>query len=256
MEIVDFVLLAVFFFVIALLYSSVGFGGGSSYLALLTLVLVNFYTIRSTALICNLTVVTGSCILYYKKGHLSLKKFIPFIIASIPFAFLGAMFKLTQDVFFIILGCSLIVSALALAYQTLKANFKAEPKHYPSWVSYALGGTIGFLSGLVGIGGGIFLAPLLNHLKWDKPVVIAALASFFIWVNSISGLGGLMVSNTLSLFWPHIIGLIIAVFLGGQLGVRISLGKLSAKAIRLITAILVFLVGIRVVWVNGLQLNF
>ncbi|MGW9686249.1 sulfite exporter TauE/SafE family protein [Flagellimonas sp. 2504JD1-5] len=251
----DFILLLISFFIVATLYSAVGFGGGSSYLAILALVVTSFLTIRSTALLCNLTVVTGSCVLFYKSGHLNFKKFLPFVITSIPLAFLGASFQLKEHSFFIILALALIVSAIALIYQTMVLKPNYTLKKYPNYLSYLLGGAIGLLSGLVGIGGGIFLAPVLNHMKWDKPIVIAALASFFILVNSISGLGGLFWSGSFQIFWPEIVGLLLAVLLGGQLGVRISLGKLSANRIRLITALLVLFVGIRVLIKNGLQLT-
>lgn len=251
----DFVLLTVAFFVIATLYSAVGFGGGSSYLAILTLVLTSFFAIRTTALLCNLTVVSGSCYLYYRKGHLSLKKFLPFVITSIPMAFFGASFRLQEHIFFILLALALIVSAAALIYQTTIKRFNLSVKTYPPFVSYLLGAGIGFLSGLVGIGGGIFLAPVLNHMNWEKPIVIASLASFFILVNSISGLGGLVAGNSFEIFWPEILGLLFAVLLGGQLGVRLSIGKLSAKRIRLLTGVLVLFVGIRVLLKNGLDIT-
>ncbi|SNY99907.1 sulfite exporter TauE/SafE family protein [Flagellimonas pacifica] len=251
----DFILLLISFFVVAILYSAVGFGGGSSYLAILALVITSFLTIRSTALLCNLVVVTGSCILFYKSGHLNFRKFLPFVITSIPLAFLGASFRLEERMFFIILALALIISALALIYQATTVKSNNNLRKYPTYLSYLLGGGIGLLSGLVGIGGGIFLAPVLNHMKWDKPIAIATLASFFILVNSVSGLGGLIWSNSFQVFWPEIIGLLFAVLLGGQLGVRISLGKLSAKRIRLLTAFLVLFVGVRVLLKNGLQLN-
>ncbi len=251
----DLALLMLIFFIVALLYASVGFGGGSSYLAILALLFSSFFIIRSTALLCNLMVVSGSCYLFFKRGHLHLKSFFPFIITSVPMAFLGATFKLDEAVFFIILGVSLITVALALVLQTinLKPNYKSLK--YPTAFSYGLGAIIGLLSGLVGIGGGIFLAPILNQMKWAKPVTIAALASIFILVNSISGITGLLASNTFELFWPETIGLLIAVLVGGQIGVRLSLGSISAKGIRLLTAFLVLFVGIRVLLNNGLQIN-
>lgn len=247
-------LLCLGFFIVATLYSSVGFGGGSSYLALLTLFLVSFFTIRSIALVCNLVVVSGSTFLYFKHGHARLKDFLPFVVTSIPMAFIGASFRLREEVFFIILGSALIVSSIFLAWQTFSTKGNDETKAYPKYFSYLIGGGIGLLSGLVGIGGGVFLAPILNHLNWDKSIKIAALASFFILVNSISGLGGLIWGNTLELPWIETLVLAITVFLGGQLGIRISLKKLSAKGIKRITAILVFAVGLRVLLVNGLSL--
>lgn len=249
------VLLCLGFFVIATLYSSVGFGGGSSYLALLTIFLTSFFAIRSIALVCNLVVVSGSTYLYFKNGHAKLKDFLPFVITSIPLAYLGASFRLKEHIFFIILGISLIISALFLALQTYKLIYsKKETCEYPNYLSYLLGSGIGFLSGLVGIGGGIFLAPILNHLHWNKAIKIAALASFFILVNSISGLVGLINSDTLELPWIETLCLALAVFIGGQIGIRLSLQRLSPNGIKRLTALLVFVVGVRVLLVNGLQI--
>ncbi len=243
--------------VVATLYSSVGFGGGSSYLALLALVFVSFFAIRSTALICNLVVVSGSSYLYWKKGYLDLKKFLPFILTSIPLAFIGAKFRLSENTFFIILGAALIISALALIFQTIQGKKSEEVNpNYPPYVTYLLGAGMGLLSGLVGIGGGIFLAPVLNHMKWDKSIKIAALASFFILVNSISGIGGLLTNDTFEFPWIEGAVLVLAVFIGGQIGIRISLSKLTGNGIKVVTAILVLIVGVRVLLVNGLQWDF
>tara|TARA_R110000868_G_scaffold14075_16_gene65822 strand:- start:12732 stop:13502 length:771 start_codon:yes stop_codon:yes gene_type:complete len=248
----NLILLCIGFFIVATLYSSVGFGGGSSYLALLTIVLTSFFAIRSIALVCNLIVVSSSTYFYFKHGHAKIKDFFPFIITSIPLAFIGASFKLSEHVFFIILGVSLIISAVALAWQTLKVE-KVQLKKYPPYFSYIIGGVIGLLSGLVGIGGGIFLAPLLNHFKWNTALKIAALASFFILVNSISGLGGLLLAGTLELPWKETLVLLLTVFLGGQLGIRLSLKKLTPNGIKRVTALLVLIVGIRVLLKNGFE---
>ncbi|MBT8313093.1 MAG: sulfite exporter TauE/SafE family protein [Maribacter sp.] len=254
LSIENLIFLCIGFFVIATLYSSVGFGGGSSYLAFLTLFLVSFFTIRSLALVCNLVVVSGSTYLYFKHGHSRFKDFLPFIVTSVPMAFLGATFRLKEEVFFIILGAALIISSIFLIWQTAGIKLTEPTKTYPRYLSYLIGGTIGLLSGLVGIGGGIFLAPVLNHINWDSSVKIAALASFFILVNSISGLSGLILAGTLELPWIETLVLGITVLIGGQLGVRLSLKKFSAKGIKRITAILVFVVGVRVLLVNGINI--
>lgn len=249
------ILLCVLFFVIAVIYSSVGFGGGSSYLALLAIYLVSFYEIRSLALVCNIVVVSGSLYWFFRKGHLQLRQFFPFVVTSIPMAFLGANFRLSEALFFIILGLVLMVSAIFLIWKSgLFANEDSSKSNsLPPATNYLIGGCIGLLSGIVGIGGGIFLAPLLHHLKWGPPVKIAALSCFFIFVNSLSGLGGLLYGQTLELPWPEVLVFGFAVLAGGQIGIRYSLKKLSPKTIKITTAVLVFLVGLRVILVNGLS---
>ena len=241
------------FFVIATLYAAVGFGGGSSYLALLSLLGVSFFFMRTNALLCNLIVVSGSSVLFYKNKLISFKEIFPFIITSIPMTFVGAILRLEETLFFIILGITLIASALALFWQTFSTKNETEIAiQYPTYFNYVLGGAIGLLSGLVGIGGGVFLAPILNHLKWGKPIKIAGLTAFFIFANSISGLIGLAAKNTLEVSYTLTLPLLLAVFLGGQLGVRYSIKKNSSKFIKIFTGILVFIVGIRIFVLKGL----
>lgn len=252
----ELVLITVIFFIIATLYSSIGFGGGSGYLAVLALFLASFFTIRSLALLCNLVVVSGSCYLYFKNGHLNFKRFVPFVVSSIPMAFIGAVFKMEEQIFFGILGATLILSAAFLSWQTINKKTDHEPKRHSSYVSYITGAAIGLLSGMVGIGGGIFLAPVLHHLKWDRAIKIAALASFFILVNSVSGIIGLMVTDTFLIPGYEILFPVAAVFLGGQVGTRLSLKRLTGTGIKILTALLVLIAGIKVFLMNGLQLTF
>ncbi|MDO9261107.1 MAG: sulfite exporter TauE/SafE family protein, partial [Flavobacteriaceae bacterium] len=178
------------FFAIALLYSSVGFGGGSSYLAILALTPILFTEIRSISLLCNIAVVSGGTYIFAKNGYFNWKKMIPLVIFSVPMAFLGGYLKISQSLFFILLGISLLIASISMF-----VNFKNEediPQYYKKNVlrDGFFGGCIGLLSGMVGIGGGIFLAPLLHLIKWDTSKKIAATASFFILVNSIAGLLG------------------------------------------------------------------
>ncbi len=238
------------FFAIAALYSSVGFGGGSSYLALLALVLPNFLEVKTTALLCNLVVVSGSTYLYLKQGLVDWKQFLPLALCSVPAAFLGATIPLTQHTFFISLGLVLALSGLLLFLPFFrKTTAETQPiiRKRPYVLSFLLGGGSGFMSGLVGIGGGILLAPFLHLLRWDAPKKIAALASFFILLNSISGLAGLAFAGKFAVSPITTPILLLAVLVGGQLGARLSLNLLPAPAIKGITGLLVFYIGFKLV---------
>ncbi|MCB0696281.1 MAG: sulfite exporter TauE/SafE family protein [Chitinophagaceae bacterium] len=240
--------LLLFFFVIAFVYASVGFGGGSSYLAILALYALPFKEIRLTALICNIIVVTGGTIIFIRNKQVDLRKILPLVLISVPMAYLGATMKISEQTFFIILGCSLIVAAMLLWVQTqkAKANILSINGEANMVKDSALGGGIGFLSGMVGIGGGIFLAPLLNLLKWDAPRKIAATASVFILVNSLAGIAGQITQLPDNINYRQISLLCIAVFAGGQLGSRMGAVKLNPLWIRRLTALLVFAAGVNV----------
>ncbi len=232
------------FFVIAFVYASVGFGGGSSYLAVLALFAFPFKEMRLIALICNIIVVTGGTIVFVKNGQVAWKRILPLAIASVPMAFVGALMKLSQTTFFVILGCSLIVAAILLWIKTKSKQDAVIFYQNNYWKDALIGGGIGFLSGMVGIGGGIFLSPLLNLMKWDEPKKIAATASVFILVNSISGIFGQLISLPSGINFTMIALLCIAVFVGGQAGSRIGAIKFNPLTIRRVTAVLVFFAGI------------
>jgi uncharacterized membrane protein YfcA len=237
-----------FFFVIAFIYASVGFGGGSSYLAILALYALPFKEMRLIALICNIIVVMGGTIIFIKNKQVNWNKILPLTLVSVPMAFLGATLKLSQDTFFVILGCSLIVAAVLLWIKTRRNDAEnITTRGGYSYIKDALtGGAIGFLSGMVGIGGGIFLSPLLNLIKWDTPKRIAATASVFIFVNSIAGIAGQIAAFREDFNYTRIMLLCVAVFLGGQLGSRMGAIKFSPIVIRRLTAILVFVAGVEV----------
>lgn len=241
------------FFFIALFYSSVGFGGGSSYLAILSLVLTDFYEIRSTALILNICVVTIGTIVYIKNGVLKPKQIWPFFVLSIPLAYLGAQVKLSQTVFFLILGGALVLAGFFMLLKFVQS--KMESVEFSNTKKLVLGGSIGLLSGVSGIGGGIFLSPVLNLLKWKDPRIIASLASVFILVNSIAGLVGLQVAGTFQLDHELVLKLIIAVILGGSIGSYLSSKKFNLKILGILTALLVFYVGLKLVLLHGYEIN-
>lgn len=240
------IILVASFFLIALIYASVGFGGGSSYLALLAqpMFMLLPEVIRPTALLCNIIVVTGGAIIFYREGKIVWKEVWPFLIASVPMAYLGGFWKLKHETFFILLGITLIVAAVLLWIQPGKIS--ASEKINNTGGNILSGGGIGFLSGLVGIGGGIFLSPVLHLLKWDDAKKISALASLFILVNSVGGLAGQFVRGIPQFSWQFLVPLLLAVFVGGQIGSRMGVKKFNPVYIKRITALLIFVAGINI----------
>ena len=239
--------LVLFFFIISCIYASVGFGGGSSYLAVLAVYALPFQEMRLTALVCNIIVVTGSTFIFIRKRQVNWRKILPIVVVSVPAAFLGARMKISQDTFFVLLGASLVIAAVLLWIQTRAASIKTveeAPGHVAG--NGLLGGAIGFLSGMVGIGGGIFLSPVLNLLKWDNAKRIAATATVFILVNSVAGAAGQLAQLPPSLNYTRILLLCLAVFAGGQVGSRLGAVRFPARTIRRVTAVLVFFAGTEV----------
>jgi uncharacterized protein len=233
------------FFIISLLYSTVGFGGGSSYLALLAVSGISFLLLPKIALICNLTVVSGGVWHYYKQGHFNKGLILPFVLPSIPMAFFGGMYPISEKIFLTLLSITLVLSGLRLLFTVHQEENTKQPSYY---LSIPIGAILGFLSGVVGIGGGIFLAPIMLSLKWGKAKEVAAAASFFIWLNSLAGLIGQFTKGypvDLLDFWP----LFMAVFLGGQIGSRIgSHQKVSQLTIQRATAVLILLISFRLLF--------
>jgi len=242
-------MLVLAFALIAFVYASVGFGGGSSYLALLAIAAIPFPEIRLIALICNIVVVLGNSLLFAQKGYINWRKVLPLVLASVPLAFLGARARIQENTFFLLLGMSLLLAAVLLWVQPEKQVIEAHENEVAKPVRDGfIGGAIGLLSGIVGIGGGIFLSPILHFLRWDGSRKIAATASFFILVNSAAGIFGQLLSNTTPLNWPFIGSLVLAVFVGGQLGLRFSMKHFSPVLIRRVTAGLVLAAGVEVLW--------
>lgn len=239
------VYLPLLFFIIAFLYSTVGFGGGSSYLAILSIFIGDFYEIRSTALILNLCVVSIGTLMYIRHRVFSWKEFWPFLVASVPMAIFGAQLKLSDRAFFMVLGTLLILSGIALLHKYLSTISRSRNFKLP--VLLGIGGSLGFFAGLSGIGGGIYLSPVLNMMGWKDARKIASLASLFILVNSLSGLTGLLISDSLVINIPFTIKLIVAVAVGGGLGAYLSNRKFNVKIIGILTALLVIYVGIRII---------
>ena len=240
------IILTVLFFITAILYSSVGFGGGSTYLALMLIWEIPYYIFPIIALFCNIIVVSGNSINFVRSGNIKLKLILPYLIGSIPFAFIGASISLEKEIFEILLFLVLIIAGLFLLLESNIYNKKnLKINSIPTFISIFIGSSIGFVSGIVGIGGGIFLSPILFLLKAGYPKHITSAASLFILINSIFGVAGQLtkeiVLDEFLNYWP----LFLAVLIGGQIGSYLNIRFLSNKALALFTSLLIIFVAIR-----------
>ena len=237
--------LTILFLITACIYSSVGFGGGSTYLALLLLWGVPFTVFPVIALCCNIIVVLGNCINYTRAGNLNLKLIVPYLIGSVPLAYLGGSLAIEKDIFEILLFIVLSIAGLLLLINFKSYDDDKKYREIPFVISLLIGGTLGFISGVVGIGGGIFLSPILFLIRAAKPKDIITTASIFILINSIAGVFGQLTKNeTLNYvleYWP----LLIAVLVGGQIGNFINIKILPTRILALITSAVVLFVAIR-----------
>ena len=239
-------ILTIFFFITAILYSSVGFGGGSTYLALMLIWGIPFYIFPIIALFCNIIVVSGNSINFIRSGNLNIKLLIPYLIGSIPFAFIGGSIPIEKEFFEILLFITLIIAGFFLLMESKSFNQnEIKINNIPKIFSVIIGSIIGFISGLIGIGGGIFLSPLLFLIKAGYPKHITSTASLFILINSIFGIAGQLTKNiSLSEFlnyWP----LFVAVLIGGQIGSNLNIKFLSNRILAVTTSLLVIFVAVR-----------
>jgi len=239
-------ILSFLFFLTATLYSSVGFGGGSTYLALLLISDVSYLIFPVIALFCNIIVVSGNCINYIKAGNINLKILTPFLISSVPLAFIGGSLSIDKEIFEVLLFAVLTLAGVLLLMKFQSFDQKIEVyKKIPKILSILIGASIGLVSGAIGIGGGIFLSPILLLINVDKAKNITTAASLFILINSLSGLAGQFTKastiNGIYEYWP----LFLFVLLGGQLGNYLNLKIFPARMLVLLTSTLVIFVAIR-----------
>jgi len=243
------IILSILFFVTAILYASVGFGGGSTYLALLLLWGVPYFIFPVIALSCNIIVVSGNCFNYIKAGNLNLKLLIPYLIGSIPLAFIGGSLPVEKDFFEILLFVVLTVAGILLLFKFKSYDNKIEIfRKIPIIVSILIGGILGFVSGIAGVGGGIFLSPILFLLRVGKPKHIVTAASLFILINSLSGIIGQLTKTTVLSEIQNYWFLFLAVLIGGQIGNFLNLKIFPARLLALVTAGLVLFVAARMAY--------
>ena len=239
-------LLAILFLVTAALYSSVGFGGGSTYLALLLIWGVPYFIFPVIELSCNIIVVSGNCFNYIRAGNLNLRLLIPYLIGSIPLAYIGGSLPIEKKLFEILLFIVLVAAGTLLlfnfrSYEDKESGYRKIPKT----LSILIGGILGFISGVVGIGGGIFLSPILFLIRADKPKYIVTTASLFILINSIFGIIGQLTKHAVLIEIQNYWYLLAAVLIGGQIGNFLNLKMFPTRILALVTALLVIFVAIR-----------
>ena len=239
-------ILSILFFVTATLYSSVGLGGGSTYLALLLIWGLPYTIFPIVALSCNIIVVSGNCFNYIRAGNLNFKLLVPYLIGSIPLAFIGGSLPIEKNIFEILLFIVLIIAGCFLLLNFKSYDDKEKSyKNIPYLISIIIGGILGFISGVVGIGGGIFLSPILFLLKVARPKHIVTAASLFILINSIFGIMGQLTKNSVLNEVQDYFYLLLAVLIGGQIGNYLNLKIFTSRLLALITAALVLFVALR-----------
>ena len=239
-------LLAILFLVTAILYSSVGFGGGSTYLALLLIWGVPYFIFPVIALLCNIIVVSGNCFNYIRAGNLNLRLLIPYLIGSIPMAYIGGSLLIEKRFFEILLFLVLVIAGSLLLFNFNSYDEKEESyRKIPIVISILIGVALGFISGVVGIGGGIFLSPILFLVRAGKSKHIVTTASLFILINSISGIIGQLTKNDVLVEVQNYWYLFVAVLMGGQMGNFLNLKIFPTRILALITALLVLFVAAR-----------
>lgn len=227
---------------IALLYASVGFGGATGYLAVMSLFGIEPQVMASTALVLNVIVAGISFATYFRAGHLRRDLLLPFIVTSIPAAFIGGSFKIADHIYSILLYAVLTFVAIRLLFFSKKRDEEHNPRPVSLWLALIIGLAIGLLSGMVGIGGGIFLSPIILYARWGNSKQTAAVASAFIVLNSISGLLGRLSGGTFTfdLFSASLIpfgvaGALMGSWLGAQrvssLNLRRVLGLVMSFAV-------------------------
>ncbi len=243
------VLILAAIFLVAVLYSSVGHGGGSGYLAVMAFFAVAPNVTKPTALALNIFVAGIATFQFYRKGYFDWKVFLPFAIASIPFAYLGGTIDLPAQYYKILLGLVLLFAAFRLAWKFGKKDKseEAKAKKHPIWLALIIGSVIGITSGLIGVGGGIFLTPILFLTDWTEARKAAGISAMFVLVNSISGLLG-NYQNAVNLPSNVWIWIIIAI-IGGIIGSTLGSKYFNSIALRRTLAVVLVVAGVKLLLV-------
>jgi uncharacterized membrane protein YfcA len=241
---IDLAVLVVAIFLVATLYSSVGHGGASGYLAVMALAAVGPEVTRPTALVLNVFVASIAAWQFYRTGNFSWRTFWPFAATSIPFAFIGGTITLPTNVYKMVLGGVLILAALRLAWNLKPGTETKEPNLI---VALSIGAAIGLLSGLVGVGGGIFLTPGLLLMNWSETKAAAGVSALFILVNSISGIAGNY--QQVAKLPPNVWFWVAAAVDGGVIGSTLGAKRFDSLTLRRVLALVLIFAGVKLVLV-------
>jgi len=241
------VLFYIALFVIAFLYASVGHGGASGYLALMAIYGVSPDVMKPTALLLNLFVSIVSFIQFYRGGHFKVKLFWPLAFGSVPFAFIGGLIHMDASIYKMILGRCLVIAVVRFLFFSKFRN--AETKDPQIVLALGIGAVIGFLSGLIGIGGGIILSPILLLLGWSNMKQTAAISALFIFVNSLSGLMGQLTKGIN--FSADMLMYVVVAFAGGLLGAYVGSLKLKAVALKNVLAAVLLVAAYKLLFTNA-----
>ncbi len=230
-------------FVVASLYAAVGHGGASGYLALMAVYGFLPEVMKPTALMLNLFVSLTSFFLFYKAGHFKWKIFLPFALASIPFSFLGGTIALEAHLYKKVLGILLLLPVIRFF---IFPNTNDNDLKSTNWmISLLIGSAIGFLSGLIGIGGGILLSPVLLLLKWTNQKQTAAISALFIFVNSVAGIAGQLYHGIK--FESEMISFVIVAFVGGLIGAWLGSFKLKQQFLKFTLGVVLLVASIKLI---------
>ncbi len=237
------------FSVTAFLYACIGFGGGSTYNALLVLGNTDYQLIPLISLICNIVVVSGGVWHFSKAGHIHLQRISPWIIFSVPASFTGGLISVPEVIFTGILGFALLLSGLKLLWPEKEdISFPGLAARDYKYLPAIIGSMLGVLAGITGIGGGIFLAPILHFIRWGNAKQIAGACAFFILVNSLAGLIGQSIkignADIFSALFPYWT-LLPVVLVGGQIGSWLGAVQINISMVKKMTALLILYVAAR-----------
>lgn len=244
----NFTLAFILFLTIATLYSSVGHAGASGYLAVMALLSFAPQTIKPTTLVLNIIVASIASIKFIRTDYFDRKIFLSFIATSLPTAFLGGYITLDPKYFKLIAGLFLVVSALLLIIRAYIKPLQTETKSMPIAYGLIFGAPIGLVSGLVGVGGGIFLSPIIIMTNWTTVKNASGVAALFILCNSLAGLAGHL--SALNKLDSNIIYWIIAVVIGGLLGSYLGTIKFNNKVIITCLFLVLLTAGLKFIFVD------